>query len=390
MIRVNDTLDFGETITSHYVVIGNSEAIITALYPTLGKVTINETESMEFFIHAVDPDGDHLLYRWKLDKNTVSDDEYYLFETNYNSWGTYNLTVTVQDVAAGSSFVTFAWEVIVKNVNRPPVLSVIQPKDNEPKMKEKETLTFMISESDPDTDDTPTIKWYLDEIEYQEGGKSYTYSANYLKAVGTHVILVEVTDGEASVTYSWNVTVIAVEDEVEGMFGMNWDQLGLLVEAIVVIFTAIFAAIGIIKLRKKRSKLKEYMDQIDEIFDKDESARDKEKEFIGLKKQIKDEFSRGLITENHYMILEREVDNALGETRKAILDERVAMPEALKEDVSEVLEDGMVTKEEYRKVVEKIRSSDALTEVEKLKLNSLMAKWMQDDSKRNIKDKLEK
>jgi hypothetical protein len=132
------------------------------------------------------------------------------------------------------------------------------------------------------------------------------------------------------------------------------------------------------------------MDQIDEILDKDESVRDKEKELIDLKKQIKDEFTQGLITENHYMILEREVDDALGETRKAILDERVVMPEALKEDMSEVLEDGRVTKEEYRKVVEKIRTSETLTEVEKLKLNSLMAKWMQDDSKRDIKNKLEK
>jgi len=382
-LSVSDGFDFSETTTSHYITIGNTIATITSITPPLGKIILNETDSEHFSIEAIDPDGDFLVFKWRLNDETVSSNDYFDFKTDYEpsrdyySSGYYYLNLTIQDVGKKPTSLSFVWEITVLNVNRKPELTIIKPKVKDSRINEGDYLEFEIHESDPDTDDTLVISWYLDENEVQSTGRTYTYVSTSL-TVGEHVVKVEVTDGKASVSYSWNLTVIAVEEKVEGMFGLNWDQLGLLVEAIVVIFTAIFAAIGIIKLRKKRSKLKEYMDEIDEVMDKDELAKDKEKELIDLKRLIKDEFSRGLITENHYMILEREVDDALGETRKAILEERVVMPEALKEDVSEVLKDGMVTKEEYQAIMQKIRMTKELSQSEKLKLNMLMSQWMRE------------
>jgi hypothetical protein len=129
------------------------------------------------------------------------------------------------------------------------------------------------------------------------------------------------------------------------------------------------------------------MKEIDSIMESESSARDKEIELKDLKKKIKGEFSAGLIIENHYLILEREADNAIGEIRTKVVTHGVAMPDELKEDVEEVLEDGVVTKEEYRDIMNRIRSTKDLNPIEKSKLNSLMTRWMV-ESKRDESSKL--
>jgi hypothetical protein len=133
---------------------------------------------------------------------------------------------------------------------------------------------------------------------------------------------------------------------------------------------------GILKMRKKKNKLKEYMQKIEEISKSDKDPRDKELELKELKGHIREEFSNELIVENHYIILEREVDNAIGDIRTGIIEQRVEMPEDLKGEVQEILEDGVVTKEEYRIIMDKIRLNRELSAIEKNKLNSMMTRWM--------------
>jgi hypothetical protein len=137
--------------------------------------------------------------------------------------------------------------------------------------------------------------------------------------------------------------------------------------------------LGFMKMRKKQSKLKEYMAEIEGILDKDIKRSEKEKELQGLKRHIKNEFSQGLISENHYLILERELDDALGETRKAIVDRKVEMPKTIKKDVDKILDDGRVTKKEYKKTREKIMTSEELSDKEKKKLDKQLGKWVEEE-----------
>jgi hypothetical protein len=141
-------------------------------------------------------------------------------------------------------------------------------------------------------------------------------------------------------------------------------------------------------VRKKRSKLKEYMKQIEEIKEAEKLPGKKEKDLLKLQKEIKGEFSDGLITENHYLILERELENALGDMRKAIVKGKVAIPKKLEEDMDEVLEDGTVTKDEYKDVADKIAESDDLTEEEKAKLDKLMTGWMNKGKENDDEDEI--
>jgi hypothetical protein len=375
-IRVNDSAVFGEVVTSHYVVIGNSEAIITALSPSLGKVFINETESKEFYIQAVDPDGDLLFYRWKLDKNTVSDDDFYLFETDYDSKRVYNLTVTVQDVAAGSSIVTFAWEIFVNNNNRLPTMTVIEPITKNPKVAVDQSLKFSVSADDPDTEDNLIIKWYFDDVDSGQTGSSYAYLGKAAD-LGRHEVKVEVTDGIASVDYSWNITVTkkASEDREE-IAGLSVDMWGLILAVISATAAIMMFLFGILRMNKKKGRLKQHMKEIDAIMESKKSPRGKELELKDLMRTIKDEFSDGLIVENHYLILEREVNNAIGEIRTEVATHGVELSEDLKDDVEHVLEDGRVTTEEYQSIINKIRANKNLNLIEKNKLNNLMTRWM--------------
>ncbi|WP_455392336.1 right-handed parallel beta-helix repeat-containing protein [[Eubacterium] cellulosolvens] len=381
-LRVFDGEDYGEINSSPYAVIENSKPVIISVTPAPGHLNINETEAIEFYVQAEDPDGDLLLFKWKIDKTAVSDEDYYLFETDYESAGNYKMNLTIQDVGKNSFTLYYIWDITVENINRQPQLVVMEPIAKNPKIKEDTSLKFLIVESDPDTDDTLTITWYFDNVVVQSSGSSYTYFADYTSA-GKHTLRAVVTDGMDTTEYSWNLTVKDVE-ETEGLWGMSWDEISIIIEVIVVLITAMFAMIGIFKVRKKMNKLKEYIKRIEEISESEKTAREKEKELLGLKKQVKDEFSDGLISENHYIILIRIVDDALGESRKAIVESKVMMPETLKLDVEQVLEDGVVTKEEYKRIVEEIKTSEELSDLEKQKLNRLMAKWMRESKNQDL------
>ena len=374
ILRVNDGETFGDAISSSYAVIENTKPIIISLSPTPGKITMNETESLEFYVRAEDPDGDLILFKWKRDKTTVSDEDYFLYLTDYTSAGIYKLNLTIQDVGKNSFTLYYIWDITVNNVNRAPTLEVKEPISKNRKINTDESLKFLIEESDLDFDDTPRITWYLDGSVAQDGGSSFTLDGRETEP-GKHVVSVTVTDEIDTADFKWNVTVVDVQ---EGYAGLSWDEWGILIESLVVVFTAIFAVIGIVKVRKKMNKLKDYMKQIEDINESDKRSRDKEKELLELKKKIKNEFSTGLISENHYIILERMVDDALGGTRKTIVEKKVSMPDELKEDVGSVLEDGIVTEEEYYSVVEKITKSDELTEDEKQRLQRMMRHWMRE------------
>ena len=125
------------------------------------------------------------------------------------------------------------------------------------------------------------------------------------------------------------------------------------------------------------------MGKIEEITESDKQPKDKEEELHALKSQIKKEFTKELITENHYLILERELDNALGSTRKIIIDDKVILTDKVREDVDEVLDDGVVTKGEYNKLMKKIMTSKDMTAEEKAQLKRQMSRWVREDKKSN-------
>lgn len=76
----------------------NNYAPVINSYSPLVNPYINETETQEFSISAIDPDGDALMYTWSLNGTEVGGNtSNYIFDANSNPNGTYIVNVVASD-----------------------------------------------------------------------------------------------------------------------------------------------------------------------------------------------------------------------------------------------------------------------------------------------------
>jgi hypothetical protein len=73
---------------------------------------------------ATDDDKDQITYSIS-DKKFTQEDNVFTWQTDYESAGTYEVTVSASD---GQDTTTQTFGVVVKNVNRPPVITDIVQK----------------------------------------------------------------------------------------------------------------------------------------------------------------------------------------------------------------------------------------------------------------------
>jgi hypothetical protein len=117
-IRAFDGTDYSNNdgyVSSFPVRINNSPPEITKYYPVQTSLTINETESITFSIEVEDMDEDIIFYEWSSNGKSVGGDEYYIFEADHNSAGTYLINVAIQDWGLNSVKVSMSWNVEVLN-----------------------------------------------------------------------------------------------------------------------------------------------------------------------------------------------------------------------------------------------------------------------------------
>ncbi|HIH42732.1 TPA: S8 family serine peptidase [Candidatus Woesearchaeota archaeon] len=151
----------------------------------ISDISVNEAELVTITASAADPDGDFLTYSindGRFTKN-VGTTNIFTWQTDYNSKGTYNLAVTVND---GSLSDTKTFTVYVSDTNRlPSVNSVsISPEI----VYSNDTLTCLYQFTDADGDiDLSTVNWYVNENHvqsgkeiYQEAAEEYSFEGNYM------------------------------------------------------------------------------------------------------------------------------------------------------------------------------------------------------------------
>ncbi|UCE38454.1 MAG: hypothetical protein JSW00_04285, partial [Thermoplasmata archaeon] len=383
ILRVFDGEDWSENLSSHYVVVQNSRPNVTSIDPLTGQFRINETESLDFSVEAEDPDGDFLLIKWKLNKVTVSDDDYYLFETDYESAETYTLNLSVQDIGENSFTLYYEWTIVVQDVNRMPSIGGQQPVEKEHTMKEDTSLKFTIEGSDPDSEDTLQITWYVDDVAAQSGGSTFTYHPDFT-AAGDHVVRAEVNDGTEGVDHSWDVTVEDVAEKELGeerLAGLTWDQWSIILEIFVIAGTGLLAFIGYRKIRKKKGALKRYMAEIDEISErKDEDPVEYENKLNELDARINDEFKQGNIEDLHFLMLEEIMVSKRGEIRRAAVAQRFEeLPEGVTQELDEMLSDGKISHSEYEGFVATISRTQSLTPHQRKELSRMIGEWKVED-----------
>jgi PKD repeat protein/transposase len=190
----------------------DQEIVVNDIQPPPGPVTIDETETINFFIDAYDPDGNPLEYSWQLDGVGVSTDSTYLFTTNYTSSGIYSVTLFVTDNFTDNSLY-YEWNVTVNDVDQEIVVNDIQPPPGAITIDETETINFFIDAFDPDGNPLE-YSWKLDGVEVSTIS-TYDFTTDYTSA-GLYLVTLDVTDNftDNSLYFEWNVTVNDVDQEI--------------------------------------------------------------------------------------------------------------------------------------------------------------------------------
>ena len=195
--------------------------VVNDIQPAPGPVTIDEMDTIDFFIDAYDPDGNPLEYSWKLDGVEESTVSTYDFTTDYTSAGLYLVSLDVTDNFSDNSLY-YEWNVTVNDVDQEIVVNDIQPPPGTITTDEMDTIDFYFSGYDPDGNPLE-YSWELDGVGVSTDS-TYLFETDYTSA-GEYVVTLEVTDnfGTRSISgnvsrntlnYSWDVTVNDVDQPI--------------------------------------------------------------------------------------------------------------------------------------------------------------------------------
>jgi hypothetical protein len=178
-------------------------AIIESRTPDDAVVQMDENTTLEFCITASDPYGYPMNTTWTVDGKTVLRNFFNLsWYADFNANGTCIVTVSVDN---GLQKVSSSWTLIVRNVNRKPVIDSFSP-DKMFEMDENSSATFEVSASDPDND-AIGYTWYADGKRVLTDETIYEYQTAYSSA-GKHEVKVVALDAlGGSTTLAWNITV---------------------------------------------------------------------------------------------------------------------------------------------------------------------------------------
>jgi hypothetical protein len=269
----------------------------------------------------------------------------------------------------------------VADVNRLPEIEVNEPTINDPKMREGESIKFIIDKSDPDEEDNTDVTWYIDGGVAQEGGDQFTYFADYL-AQGDHEIKAVVDDGDDTVEYAWDLSVADVPEEAkEELMGLSYDAWGLIMAVISGLAAILLFLFGFYRVRKKKGALKTYMAEIDEISTtKEDDPIEYDYRLTELEEKINSDFRAGHIEDLHYMMLQDIISSRRGEARKAEISQKFdRLPEGVMQNLDDMLKDGKISKEEYEGFVATISKTTTLSPYEKKELSKMIGKWESED-----------
>ncbi len=91
--------------------------VVEEIYPEPDSLTISEGDSINFYIYAIDPDGNSIEYNWKLDNEIVSIDSFFTFNTDENSAGDYEVTLSITDnyQPPFRNELNFEWNIVVED-----------------------------------------------------------------------------------------------------------------------------------------------------------------------------------------------------------------------------------------------------------------------------------
>jgi hypothetical protein len=112
-----------------------------------------------------------------------------------------------------------------------------------------------------------------------------------------------------------------------------WNTWEPVITGLTILVSIIIFIFGTITIRKKRTRLKEHMETIDKTYNSYKlDYRVCKKELMLVKELIKDDSENRIIEENHYMILDKKIDDYLHELKSKDKDKKRGKEEKRKDE----------------------------------------------------------
>ncbi|UCE37749.1 MAG: Ig-like domain-containing protein [Thermoplasmata archaeon] len=174
---------------------------------------------------------------------------------------------------------------------------------------------------------------------YEWIGATLTFTpSSPLKAVTQYNVTISIQakdlEGRALQKYhNWSF-ITGGEAEKETSFWETWEPI---ITGVTILFSLLLFLVGFLSLRKKRSKLRQYLERVDDTYNKyKENYQECEQELIALREDIKAEVKEGKLEENHFLILDKKIDDYIMEMKSLEKEEAgIGLEEDITEPVSE-------------------------------------------------------
>ncbi|UCD38211.1 MAG: Ig-like domain-containing protein [Fidelibacterota bacterium] len=274
-------------------------------------------------------------FRW--DGNELTFDPDALFKTNTQ----YAVTISsgAKDTE-GNSLVEFYWDFTTEtdaSVQLPKIISY-GPTGNEVLIDTMITVGFDVQMDEEATENAIAIMsesgaevegnwdWDLDtKTGFYTGTfdpiHELEYNTQYNVSISTEAMSLdgEYLQGEKT----WLFKTVEKE-KVDEPGLLSWDTLEPMITGLTILASILLALFGFLKLKKKRGRLAEYLEQIEETYDEYKHDYDTcYRELISLRDKIKIEVKQGNLEEGHFLILDKKIDDYIRDLRIAKREGRI-------------------------------------------------------------------
>lgn len=158
-------------------------------------------------------------------------------------------------------------------------------------------------------------------------------------------------------------------------FGISnfWDITGVLAAVAI-------SGGGLLAIERRRTRLRRWLARVDDaLASTKEDARARESSLVGLRARLHEDLVRGRMSEGHYAIVERRIDEELAKARVASIGEAFReLPYWLVTKLQGLLADGVMTKDDVR-VFSAAVAETALPDATKAELRARLEAWAGQD-----------
>lgn len=182
--------------------------IVDSIVPAEGEILADEGDSLEFICEAHDPDNNDLVYNWQLDGSSIGNDNYLIYNIDYESAGNHTITLSVGDDFGQRNQLNFQWDIIVSDVDQEIIVEDLYPTPGMIQIAEGDSIAFSFHGNDPDGN-ILIYQWFLDSL-LVASDNMFNFVTDY-DFTGMYNLDLHISDGygtRSQLLFHWDIEVI--------------------------------------------------------------------------------------------------------------------------------------------------------------------------------------